>query len=350
MKQLTILTNRYFNKHPVWHLAYEWEDGFSQTLNIEIINRKFFAVLVRVTYQIGRLRLPINLSLIYEWIDDLYTRNFNKSIALRIDMYPRTTSYLGLGKKQVIPYIIDFDRNVSLQDFKKVYEGHKLILISSYNALNYLESNRLGLNVKHLPLSLPDKYQLTRETFFGEREFDLILPGRPNKQILAWLAKFEQVNPEFEYLSYEHIDNRHVYVSNKGKIVDCRTRDAYFSLLRKCNIAVYSTQGVDGNAKSFDHITAKLFEAISSGCLMIGLYPETDESIAFRVADICPSIFSYDDFSDTLLKYVDFKRCEDDLNHYIEFIGANRTSNVAKHLASIVNSSGFEDLSLLQSE
>lgn len=263
-------------------------------------------------------------------------------------MYPRTASYLGLGKSCVIPYIIDFDRNVSLQNFKKVYKGHKLILISSYNALKYLEKNQVELNLKHLPLSLPDKYQLTREIFFRERDFDLILPGRPNKQILTWLAKFEQLNPEFEYLSYEHIDNRHVYVSNKGKVVDCRTRDAYFRLLRKCNIAVYSTQGIDGNAKSFDHITAKLFEAISSGCLMIGIYPETDESIAFRVADICPSVFSYDDFKDILLKYIDTRRCEDGLSRYIRFIGANRTSNVAKHLASIINSSGFHDLTLMK--
>lgn len=347
MKKLEILTNRFFVADPVWHLVHEWEDVFASTLNIRIRKRILFALLMKCVFQLGRLRLPVNLNKIYECLDDLYLRYCSNAVVFRVDMYPRSANYLGPRREYVIPYIIDFDRNVSLAAFTKTYAEHKLVLISSYNAFRYLTGNgQHESNLRHLPLSLPDKYEFDRTIYYQRREFDLILPGRPNKRALSWLAQFATRNPNFEYLSYRSIDNRHVYVSNKGREFDCRTRQAYLTLLRDCKIAVYSTQGVDGNRESFDHITAKLFEGICAGCLMIGLYPETDESVAFRVSDVCPSVREYDDFERTLLLYMTLDRDEEGYERYADFLSANRTSSRAKHLAESIRSKEFLDSEL----
>lgn len=344
MKRLEIITNRHFNTHPVWHLVHEWEDGFSSALAIPIKKRRLFCVFMKVVFQLGRLRLPINLNRLYERLDDLYLRYFTDAIVLRVDMYPRSGNCLGSRARDVIPYIIDFDKNVSLPDFAAIYGEHRLVLISSLNALRFVAESQPGVRLGHLPLSLPDRFQLTRDVYFKRREFDLILPGRPNKLMLSWVETIAASRPEFEYLTYRSIDDRHVYVSNKGQQVDCRTRQAYFDLLQNANVAVYSTQGVDGNAKSFDHITAKLFEGVSAGCRMVGMYPETEESTAFRVGDVCPSVQTYDDFKSVVLRYISSPRDEKEFGKSIEFLSRNRTSGRAGLLAAAVRSSGIIEL------
>lgn len=339
---LEILTNRSFEKHPTWHLIHEWEDVLSTKLQIRIKKRTVFYFWLKFLFKLVRLLYPsfkINRLLIY--FDDLYLRFFNKYVIFRVDIYPRSCSYLNAMKANVIPWIIDFDKNISISEFQKVYEGHKLILISSFNALKYLTNENCKLNLRHLPLSLPDKYHLSKRIYFKKRQFDLILPGRPNKKILQWLALYEKKNHEFEWLSYKSIDKRNFYLSNKGKEIDSRTREQYFDLLMNCKIAIYSTQGVDGNENSFDHITAKLFESVYAGCLMIGAYSETDESRMFGVGRVCPSIWDYNNFENKLTELLKSKRNDEGYKNYVSFLNDNKTSNLGETLTEVLRSNGF---------
>ena len=171
----------------------------------------------------------------------------------------------------------------------------------------------------------------------SNRNYDLILPGRPNPTILQWLKKFAISNPEFEYLTYDSIDNRHVYISNKGKVVDCRFRENYFRLLKDCNIAVYSTQGADGVKNALDHVSSKIFEIAYAGWLMIGMYPESDDSRYFQIDQMCPSSFDYEEFENKLKELIHTKRNNEGYKKYVNFLSRNKTSKRAELLSIIID-------------
>lgn len=341
LRNFKILTSRRFNKHPVWHLVYEWEDVFSSVLNIKLQDRKIFYFFVKAILKVSRPVKFFNRERMLYWFDDLQFNFLNKKDNLCIHIYPRSKYYFSFRTKHMVPWIIDFDKDVSIKEFQNTYSKHKLVLISSLNALNYLNERTNNLNLKHLPLSISDRHQLSRVTYFKNRQYDLIFPGRPNKTLLQWAKVFGESNPWFEWFSYKNIDNRNLYVSNKGREIECRTRNAYLDLLKNCKVAVYTTQKVDGNIMSLDHITAKLFELVYTGCLLIGMYSETDESKAFHVSEICPAVSNYNDFETTLKNYIDQARKEEDFLKYKKFLDANRTSLNAKKLLKLLQTNGY---------
>ena len=350
MTKIEIISNRGFNNHPAIHAVYEWEDIFSLTLNAKIRKRVSFSLCIKgIYFFIARLKLKIKPSKIIEFLDDIYLRYCTKTdtLILRIDPSPRSASYLGARKSNVVPLIGEIDKNLyyntnrnhneNLKHFEKVYTGHKIVLTFSNNHYNYLLKKNCSLNLKLLPYSLSDKYILDRKTYYKNRNYDLIIPGRPNLTILQWLKKFAISNPEFEYFTYHSIDNRHVYISNKGAEVDCRTREKYFELLKDCNIAVYSTQGADGIKNALDHVSPKIFEIVYTGCFVIGMYPETDDTRYFQLNQICPSFFNFEKFETKLSELIHSDRSESGYKNYVKFLDKNKTSIRAKLLSKYLD-------------
>jgi hypothetical protein len=325
---INIISKRAINKHQVYDLVYEWEDDLASGFNAKIIKRpayffcyRIFSVPIKVINKI--LNKTISFDFLTTLMDDIWLKLFDTDtdrIYLRIDIFPVKEKYFQLAraKKKVIPWIIDFDKSVDIKNLENVYNEYLFVMVSSKNAVDYLKKNNCSLKIKYFPLFLPKKRAFIKGQFLNDKRYDLILPGRPNKTILKWLKVFSKEHSLFEYFTYSDIDNRNVYISNKGGVVPCKSRKQYLSLLKKCKIGIYSTQGVDGSIVSLDHITIKLFELISCGCLVIGKYPETEDSKSMLLTGIISKADSYTDFSMTLKKFLNFKyKSEDEFNRLI---------------------------------
>lgn len=302
MKISKIYSTRNSNSEVYSHLIYEWEDDYSKFLKIPIYSfnfhkdkflRYFFKACQKFKFdgliqKMDCLREPKSFSLIFE----LYPRNY--------------FSFQVFSNK--IPHIIDFDYNVDLEIFYKVYKNCKLILISSLEAYNYLKTNNCPLNIAHLPLSLSNDHKLNLNTI-KERPIDLIVV-RSNKVFMEYLDKYANENADFEYIvrrwEGSQLYTNNVYYSNKrGVLGEFSDRKAYLELLQMSKVALYSTPGFDDNSKRFmNHVTPSLFEFISSGCKIIARYPKNFETDFFNLNKISPSVTTYEEFQKLLTLYI----------------------------------------------
>lgn len=302
MKISKIYSTRNSNAEVYSHLIYEWEDDYAKLLKIPIysfgylkdkILRYFFKVCQK--FKLGGL------------IQKIESIRKPKSFSLIFELYPRDYfSFQVFSNK--IPHIIDFDYNVDLERFYKVYKNCKLILISNLEAYNLLKVNNCPLNIVHLPLSLSDNHKLNVRSV-KDKEIDLIVV-RSNKVFKDFLEKFAKENPDFEYVERRWEDGRlyksNVYYSNKrGVLGEYSGRDSYLDLLKNSKVALYSTPGFDDNSERFmNHVTPSLFEFIVSGCRIIARYPNNSETDFFDLQKISPSVTSYEDFEKMLSLYI----------------------------------------------
>jgi hypothetical protein len=313
------LTKRKYENWPSWHIIYEWEEDFCKLLNIPLRNslsrdrisdnRVIKAVLARTP---GKQ--------IFQLIDKMLSKK-KKHIVFELTL-KNNFSYSNAANS--IPVIIDFySRDVDL--FTRTYQNSKLICITSLEVYIFLKRQSCPLNIKHLPLSLSDRYENIPLTV--DRKYDLIIAGRRNKVLWDFLLSFEKRFPEIEYIYQEEIDGNLFYKSNKtGLIGNFHTRSEYMGLLSACKIAFYSTPGIDGEEKrtqGFSQVTPRYLELIASGCLLMGRYPENEETEFYELPQICPNIESYDQFEKILNNYlssdysideVSYKKLLD--NHY----------------------------------
>lgn len=303
MKISKIYSTRKINKEVYSDLIYEWEDGFSQNLDIPVYS--YHNTKERIIRRFFRFLYDFKILSLFQKFDSL--RN-TKSKILVFELYPRTSfSYEVFSNK--IPYIIDFDLNVNLEIFNSVYKNCKLILISSLVAFNYLKKNNCPLNIAHLPLSISDNYKIDIDSY-KNREFDVIVT-RTNKVIKGYLEKYSEDHPDFEFVVRRwegtQMYRNNVYFSNlRGILGEFSERSSYFGLLKKARVAVYATPGYDEDAKRFmNHVTPSLFEFISSGCRIIARYPENEETNYFELENLSPSIESYEQFKEVLTSYLD---------------------------------------------
>ena len=322
---MKIYSKRYYLKSHVYDLVYEWEDDMQTQFGYQLITFNIFKIPILIFAKILlKIKIIDNTNSYFDFIDDIFIRFFTHEKILRLDISPRRNSYLSNSQKRVVPFIIDYDKSFD-KYFKAKYSKFPLIVVSSLNAFEYLKLHFKQNQMIHFPLTLPSKYKLDKKVFFGEKKFDFILPGRPNKEMILFLEKFAKKN-DIEYLYYKSINNRTTYISNKGTIINCSNRVEYFNLLMQCKIASYSTQGIDGNSFSFDHITSKLFEIIYSGCICIGRYKKTEESVFFELDKVVFNISTYEEFEEIMNLKMNENRTDFIYNTYHKFINSNRLS------------------------
>lgn len=301
MKISKIYSTRNSNIEVYSHLIYEWEDDYSKSLQIPIYSFSFLKDKVLRYFFKGCQKLKLEVL-----IQEIENLRKPKSFSLIFELYPRKYFSFQVFSNKV-PHIIDFDYNVDLQEFYKVYKNCKLILISNLEAYNLLQANSCPLNIVHLPLSLSDKHRLNVNSIMN-KEIDLIVV-RSNKVFMGFLEKFARENPDFEYVVRKwdgDLYKNNIYYSNKrGALGEFSERESYLDLLKKSKVALYATPGFDDNSERFmNHVTPSLFEFIVSGCRVIARYPNNSETDFFNLNRISPSIATYNEFEEILSAFI----------------------------------------------
>jgi hypothetical protein len=329
-----IYTNRYYQDWPSWYLVYEWEDELSKQLNLTLVDSRKGSIItflmdkgVRIISKIGCL--PGNSFL--KSIDKFIT----KKKSLSFEMIPQE-SFQYSTSKNTIPMIIDFWGHVNLNNFYRTYENCELVLISSIEAFNYLKNKNCPLNIKHFPLSIPDKYKIDINKIYNKK-YDVLLAGRTNSILWEYLQKYEKKYPDIEYLYQKQIDKELYYVSNKSGIIGkFHSRESYMNLLESAKVSFYSTPGIDGGEErtgKFNPVTPRFFEILAAGCHIIARYPKNAETDYFNLESICPSVDTYELFEQELNKVLSTNEIPIERNEkYLSYHYTSKRADLLKEI------------------
>jgi hypothetical protein len=297
-----ILSARFSENWPSYHLIYEWEDVFSDKLSIPIVSNEQLHHYFLKKFRVNNKYLNFFFNRGIALVSRLRTI-INHGNVLVFELAPSFTIH-----EKSVPFLIDFWKQTDLDSFFRFYRDCPLVLISSIEVFNYLKLNKCPLNIFHLPLSLPDKYCLNVGTSY-EKKHSIIFAGRANKLLMNYMKEFEKKFPDIEFLQQIEVNTELYYSSNKtGVIGKFHSRSEYMALLRSCKISFYSTPGIDGGevrTGGFNPVTPRFLELLSAQCLIMGRYPKNEETEFYELEKVCPNINSYQDFEFYLLKYIE---------------------------------------------
>ena len=317
-----IITNRRIDPHHANDLVYEWEDDL----------RQYFGATFAYNRGIQNERYSKFIPLVLNWLQ-------TDKPAFTYEMC--TQRHNGNNKRNIIPCIIDF----YLRDPRLVrlwyctYWRNPVICVSSREVYEYLSVD-LGLQkIRHLPLSLSDRYRITAETHF-DKPYDLMIAGRQDSVLSEYLNKYLAQHPETTFIRRVIADGQSKYIDQSGKVVSpTDTREIYMQLMRSTRACMYSTPGLDGKRRTngFSQVTPRFLEIIAGGCYPLMRYKVNADTDYYRLADFGPSITSYEQFE----KELDKARSEKaDMRQYSRYLEKHYTSTVAQRLEEIIRAHG----------
>lgn len=336
MKIKGILTER---KDWYWRSAQivtEWEDVLSKKMNIPVYEVK------KIFHFFFKFLNKFRLGWLFLWIDSLRPI---RAYYLYFDMLA-TTTFQFASVKNIIPIIIDFWLQKSeLKEFYKNHANCKLILVSSKEVYDFLKENKCPLSIIHFPLSLPDKY-ISSDLVNYVKTIDFLFAGRKDPIFWDYIKCYEKENPDIEYV-YQELEGRipH-YISNKrGKLTeDYYSREGYTKLLRSAKIAFYTTPGNDPSkeaANGFNQVTPRFLELLSSGCLIMGRYPDNPDVDYYQLNKICPKVNSYQDFKRIVVLFSEGNFVKEQTSMYYSYLLTHSTSARVVLLEKILKSNSF---------
>lgn len=308
MQLANIISCRAHESWLSYDLVFEWEDIMAEQLAIPIIDIRPAnkpALLRRFQHHryVRRLRKLFRHSLFGAIYNKLSSQSAHSLI---FDLYTQSDPFRAAEHK-LLPVLVDFWKNVDLNRFYAAYRACDLVLVSSLEAYNYLLQQGCPLNIVHFPLSLPDTYRLSTNVLYPKR-YDIILAGRTNDVLLSYLDRYTVQHPHVEILRRVSLNDEFYYVSNlRGLVGKVHTRDEYTRLLRASKIAFYSTPGIDGGEArtgGFNPVTPRFLEMLSAQCLLLGRYPDNEETRFYDVASVCPNVTSYEQFEQIINEYL----------------------------------------------
>lgn len=317
-----ILSERQYKSWPSYHLVYEWEDIISKNLDIPIkkisFKERFWYKSIKAFNLIwfldviNRIRKPQNFYLYY--------------------VMSGSNPYLISYNNNVIPIIIDFflDKD-DLIIFYEKFKNSKALLVSSIEVVDFLKINNCPIPIYHFPLSLPDKYQQTK----NKKKYQILLAGRQNEILTKFLNKYLVEYPEVEcvYLSNQE---EFIYSSNlKGDIGKFKERMEFFNLLLESEISFYSTPGIDGGelrTKGFNQVTPKYLELLAADVKIIGRYSSNKETAFYELEKVCDNIEDYDQFKNLLTLHLNNNK----ENNYQQILEKHYTSRRIMGLVEIL--------------
>ncbi|MCI5116481.1 MAG: hypothetical protein D3913_00670 [Candidatus Electrothrix sp. LOE1_4_5] len=298
MKFFRIITDRHYQKWPSWDIVYEWEDELSVSLDIPIANSP------TKDNPLYRIFLLLNNKIFKGKINNLSRKNYriDPIYSIYFEMHPKDYKNFS-NSKWTIPIIIDFWKKSNIELFLRLYFNCPYLLITSLEALTFLQENQSNNKLVHFPISLPSIYKL-ESTQVVEKKYDIILPGRINRILFEYLKQYEKDHPDIEYLYQVQKDGELFYRSNKNRLIGkFHSRKKYMNLIQSAKIAFYATPGIDGGEKrtnGFNPVTPRFLELLSAGCHIVARYPKNADTDFFQLETICPSITSYDKFKERM--------------------------------------------------
>jgi hypothetical protein len=347
MRIVNILSTRAYELSPPFHLIYEWENDLAAELRVPVLDAKPLSRKIFINRYTKLLYQRLG-SATHERIDDALQRlhpamRGRDAYSLAFELYPASEPNFTTSSK-TIPLLIDLWKPptpAGAQDFGRTYRRCPLVLISSLEALEYMQEHRCPLNLAHLGLSLSDRYRLRPETHY-EKKYDILLAGRLNirtNQVLRdHLERYVQRYPDTEYLYQQEIGGEYYYASNKtGVIGKFQGREEYINLLRASRISFYSTPGIDGGeirTGGFNPVTPRYLELLAAQCRLLGKYPDNAETRFYELHRVCPNITSYEHFEDVLRGYLQDKN--PNFDDHCAVLDKHYTSVRAKELQQIL--------------
>lgn len=342
MRIAAILSSRSFEQNPSYQLIFEWEEDLGYNLGVPVLDAKplYRKILInRVTKQIMNKMGTDAITGLNNLIERFSARR-RSGLNLIFELYVATEPNFTTSGVAV-PLLVDFWKHTNLPEFYYTYRGCKLVLVSSLEAFNFLKENNCPLPIEHLGLSLSDRYRLEPGEKY-HKEYDVLLAGRlnirTNQRLRDYLEIYLQKYPETEYLYQQEIGGEFYYVSNKrGTIGKFQTREDYMRLLRASKVSFYSTPGLDGGEKrtgGFNPVTPRYLELLSAQCLLLGRYPDNDETEFYELKRVCPNIVNYEEFEHTMRGYLQNKN--PDFTVHREILDKHYTSCRAQQLEMIL--------------
>jgi hypothetical protein len=307
-----------------WDIVFEWEDELAKQLELPLIRvgEKYDRI-----YKPSWIRKVFNRLNAYQVWDRLFFQPKKYFLAFHIGP-PGVYSFH--SRKDVIPIIIDFWKAEDLNRFQHIFSLSKIVFITSREVFNYLESQKIRVNISHLALSLADK--VYHEPGRQEKEFDLIQPGRQNEQLGQYTKLLLAEFPELHYVYAKKLDGKLVMFSTRrGNLGEFASREAFLNLLRRTKITVLSAPGLDDDAKrtgGFSPVTPRFLESAACDCCMVGLYPANDDFTYYGIDKICKNVQDYTAFRSAVLKFLQDPQLPD----HREFLARHLTSQRAVEL------------------
>lgn len=294
-----------------YDLIYEWEDIICEKMNLPLLyeNNLVYNKCIRL--------IPGLASLIQT----------SKNV-LMFDIYPNIIGR-GNNKPNIIPIIVDFylKDEKSLNRFYESYKNNPLVLISSREAYDFLKKISCPLNIKHLALSISDKYQLSN-TLGCKKDIDLILLGRRNKVLQEYAELYAKQNPDFVYAYRVNEKGHWLCKKNNGEIVsNIDNRRDYMKTMMRARCGLYNTPGIDGGearTNGFSQVTPRFLEYIASGCHVISRYRCNSDTDYYELDSMTCNVDSYDEFKTAM----DFSRSNNiDAERYSNYLSKHYTSS-----------------------
>ena len=317
MKISKILTNRSISNGKDYGIVNEWEDVFSELLNAPLYFDNWKQRDKTIFW-----KLP--------WLASLFQTN---KPTFTYVMLPIASPH-GNNKKNIIPCMIDFfcREDDELQQFYKRYNKNPLVLISSKEAYDYLVSVNCPLNIKHLALSISDKYRIDDKTTF-EKRYDVVMLGRQNKVLMGFLEQYKEEHPDLTYV-YGIKDGRNFIYrdSNGNDIGSLGSREEYMAMMRKSRIGLYATPGMDGerdHTNGFNQVTPRFLEYLVSGCHVIARYPKNSDTDFYEMDKLAVNVDTYEQFEEAMNKA---RQQDVDMGRYSSYLERHYTSERVRTL------------------
>lgn len=178
------------------------------------------------------------------------------------------------------------------------------------------------MNIRHLALSLSDRYKITSNTCY-EKKYDVILIGRQNPVLKDFLDQYKKTHPDLT-----------IFIPSKQELA---SRDGYLDSMKKSRIALYATPGIDGGEKrtnGFSQVTPRFLEMVASGCNIIARYKTNADTDYYELEKFCQSINTYEEFE----KEMDKCRIKGpDMTFYSSYLKKHYTSKRVEELQVILN-------------
>ena len=311
MKISQVLTNRGISNGKDYGIVNEWEDVFSELLDVPLYyddwkrrDKTFF------------WKIPSLASFVQT----------NKPTFAFV-MLPLASPH-GYNKKNIIPCVIDFfcKEPDELQHFYKRYDKNPLVLISSKEAYDYLVSVKCPLNIKHLALSIPDKYRIDDKTSF-EKSYDVVMLGRQNRVLQDYLNEYSEHHKDITYVYGKQEGRVFRYYDQGGVDLGCMSsRDEYMNLMRKTRIGLYATPAMDGgrsDTNGFNQVTPRFLEYIVNGCHVLARYPNNSDTDFYELDKLSTRIETYRQFEKAM---DELRNKEVDVPRYSQYLANHYTS------------------------
>lgn len=308
---MLVLSQRSYQHWPSYDLVYEWEDEMVKALpaskifhikQAKILRRNLIdTVFYRTGINLHRLALMNRNSFMFAMSPEIGKNIWNlPNLSVNIiDFYPT---------KELLPA------------FYGSYDKVKNLYVSCREVYDFLKANNPLREIRHLPLTLPDKYRIDKDTTF-DKKYDLVMVGRQSPTMTDYLRQYEQKHPILYVYRGKIKDNNFSYYTNKGEFAGyVNTREDYFKLLRNGKIVLYSTPGIDDGKEThgFHQVTPRFLEALACGCIVISQYEDNSDTDFYELSKISLRVKSYNDFEKAMDEALNTEVNMDKYSHYLE--------------------------------